>query len=71
MISGNDISYSVIIGRTTNKSMKEVDEVPECIWSVADVIYSLGDISKEIRVYTAGDGYYFAIDGLFRLHTID
>ena len=41
---------------------EEVDEVLEGIWSVADVISSLEDISKETRVYMAGDGYYFAID---------
>ena len=43
--------------------VEEVDEVLEGIWSVADVISSLEDISKETRVYMAGDGYYFAIDG--------
>lgn len=43
--------------------VEEVDEVLEGICSVADVISSLEDISKETRVYMAGDGYYFAIDG--------
>jgi hypothetical protein len=43
--------------------VEEVDEVLEGIRSVADVISSLEDISKETRVYMAGDGYYFAIDG--------
>ena len=43
--------------------VEEVDEVLEGIWSVADVISSLEDISKETRVYMAGDGYYFAVDG--------
>ena len=43
--------------------VEEVDEVLEGIWSVADVISSLEDISRETRVYMAGDGYYFAIDG--------
>jgi len=43
--------------------VEEVDEVLEGIWSVADVISSMEDISKETRVYMAGDGYYFAIDG--------
>ena len=42
--------------------VEEGDEVLEGIWSVADVISSLEDISRETRVYMAGDGYYFAID---------
>lgn len=43
--------------------VEEVDEVLEGIWSVADVISSLEDISKETRVYMSGDGYYFDING--------
>jgi hypothetical protein len=42
--------------------VEEIDEVLEGIWTVADVISSLEDISKETRVYLAGDGLYLAID---------
>ena len=43
--------------------VEEIDEVLEGIWTVADVISSLEDISRGTRAYMAGDGYYFAIDG--------
>ena len=42
--------------------VEEIDEVLEGIWTVADVISSLEDISRETRVYLAGDGLYLAID---------
>ena len=42
--------------------VEEIDEILEGIWTVADVISSLEDISMETRVYLAGDGLYLAID---------
>ena len=42
--------------------VEENDEVLEGIWTVADVISSLEDISKETRVYLVGEGLYLAID---------
>ena len=42
--------------------VEEIDEILEGIWTVADVISSLEDISRETRVYLAGDGLYLAID---------
>lgn len=43
--------------------VEEIDEVvAEGIWTVADVISSLEDISKETRVYLVGEGLYLAID---------
>lgn len=42
--------------------VEEVDEVPEGIWTVADVIASLESKGKDARVYMAGDGLYLAIN---------
>ena len=42
--------------------VEEIDEILEGIWTVADVISSLEYISRETRVYLAGDGLYLAID---------
>lgn len=42
--------------------VEEVENEPEGIWSVADVIASLENIGKETRVYLASHGSYFAID---------
>ena len=42
--------------------VEEIDEILEGIWTVADVISSLEDISRETRVYLVGDGLYLAID---------
>ena len=42
--------------------VEEIDEILEGIWTVADVISSLEDISMETRVYLAGDGLCLAID---------
>lgn len=42
--------------------VEEIDEVQEGIWTVADVISSLEDISKETRVYLVGEGLHLSID---------
>ncbi len=42
--------------------VEEMEEVLEGIWTVADVIASLESISKEKRVYLAGDGLFLVLD---------
>ena len=57
-----------VVGTGTDKDgdfqivVEEIAEILAGIWTVADVISSLEDISRETRVYLAGDGLYLAID---------
>ena len=57
---------------TSGKLLKDLKRYEKNHWDLSvvawtdddpDVISSLEDISKETRVYMAGEGYYFAIDG--------
>lgn len=43
--------------------VEEVEEELEGIWSIVDVIDSLENCDKDTRVYLAGHGLYFAING--------
>ena len=66
-LKGDDRTFGVV-GTWKDKDgdfqivVEEIDEILEGIWTVADVISSLEDISRETRVYLAGDGLYLAID---------
>ena len=63
----DDMMFGVVgIGKDEDGDLRieveEVEEELEGIWSVSDVISSLEDISKETRVYLAGDGLYLSVD---------
>ena len=72
----DDLTFGVVgVGKDKDGDLRiEVEEVEdelEGIWSVADVIASLESICKDTRVYLAGHGLYFAIDGEGRIFTED
>jgi len=53
------------------EEVEEVEEELEGIWSVTDVITSLESNDKDTRVYLAGHGLNFAIDGEGHIFTED
>lgn len=72
----DDLTFGVVgMGKDKDGDLRiEVEEVEdelEGIWSVTDVITSLESNDKDTRVYLAGHGLYFAIDGEERIFTED
>lgn len=72
----DDLTFGVVgMGKDKDGDLRiEVEEVEdklEGIWPVTDVITSLESNDKDTRVYLAGHGLYFAIDGEGHIFTED